>query len=163
MPQSENHQDELATVVDIIKQHPVCMLTSHGQDGLLSHPMTVLKVEDDGELWMFSSIGSTPAEDIAQNPAVNLSFTTKDQWLSVRGSGAVITSEPKARELWNTAAAAFFPEGPESQDLILIRIRPDAAQFWESPGGAISLVFNWAKARITGQTIDAGESHTVEL
>ena len=163
MSQNDSQSDDFRKVTQIIEQHPVCMFTSAGSEGLLSHPMTVVKVEDDGELWFLSSVDSTPVDDISGEPEVNLTVTNKDQWLSVRGSAAVITSEPKARELWNAAADAFYPDGPDSKNLVLIRVRPDGAQYWEAPGGAISIIFNWAKARISGERIDAGDSHTVEL
>lgn len=155
--------DDLRKIIDIIDDHPVAMLTTQGQEGLLSHPMTVLKVEDDGEMWFFSSAGTTPVEDIAHHPQVNVAFASKDQWLSIHGTAAIITSEPKARELWNPAVAAFYPEGPESKELRLVRIRPDGAQYWQTPGGTFATALSWAKARITGEKMDAGESHTVEL
>ncbi len=163
MSQNNSQNEDFRKVTQIIEQHPVCMFTSAGSQGLVSHPMTVVKVEDNGELWFFSSVDSTPVDDISGEPEVNLTFTARDQWLSVRGSAAVITSESKARELWNAAADAFHPEGPESKNLVLIRVRPDGAQYWEAPGGAISIISNWVKARISGEKIDAGESHTVEL
>lgn len=156
--------EDLHKVTDIIKHHRICMLTTQGpEDNLLSRPMTVAKVEDDGELWFFSSAGSAPVTAIGAESRVNLSFTAKDEWLSVHGSAVIISSEPKARELWNEAAAAFYPDGPESKDLLLIRIRPDGAQYWESSGGTIATLFQWAKARLTGEVIDAGESRTVDL
>lgn len=155
-------REELNKITEIMKQHPICMLTTQG-DALTTRPMTVAKVEDDGEVWFFSSAGTDLVSDIDAEPEVNLSFMAKNQWLSVRGDAVTITSEPKARELWNEAVAAFYPDGPESKALILIRVRPEGAQFWETPGGAVATIVNWAKARITGEPIDAGESHTVEL
>ena len=155
--------EDLNKVLTIINSHRICMFTTQGPDGLLSHPMTVAKVEDSGELWFLSSAGTSPVEQAQLAPEVNISFAGKDQWLSLHGQAAVITSEAKARELWNPAAAAFYPDGPESKELVLIRVRPDGAQYWESPGGVLATVFKWAKARISGERIDAGESGTVDL
>lgn len=156
--------EDIHKVIDIIGHHRICMMTAVGADNVLqSWPMTVMKVEDDGELWFFSSIGSGPVEEVGTESQVNLSFTGKNDWLSVHGFAAIITSEPKAREMWSEAAAAFYPDGPESKNLVLIRVRPEGAQYWESPGGAISTVFQWAKARLTGEEIDVGESRTLDL
>ncbi|POH72428.1 pyridoxamine 5'-phosphate oxidase [Arthrobacter glacialis] len=160
MSQNEN----IHKVMEIVEHHRICMLTTVGDDGaIMGWPMTVTKVEDNGELWFFSSTGTGPVAAIGTEARVNLSFGGKNEWLSVHGSAVVITSEPKARELWNEAAAAFYPNGPESKDLVLVRVRPDGAQYWEAPGGAISTIFQWAKARLTGEVIDAGESQKVEL
>ncbi|WP_181419751.1 pyridoxamine 5'-phosphate oxidase family protein [Arthrobacter psychrolactophilus] len=156
--------EDIHKVTEMIEHHRICMLTTLDTDeALQSWPMTVVKVEDDGQLWFFSSTSAGPVAEIGAESQVNLSFTGKNDWLSVHGAAVVITSEPKAREMWNETAAAFYPDGPESKDLVLIRVRPEGAQYWETPGGAISTVFQWAKARITGEDIDAGESRTVNL
>ncbi len=156
--------DNRKKVFEIISDNPVCMFTVSGaEDALHSRPMTVIKTEDNGELWFFTSSDGATVAEIGTESEVNLSFSGKGEWLSLRGSAVTITSEPKARELWNEAAAAFFPEGPGSPELALIRVRPEGAQFWNSPGGAITMAFHWAKARLTDTQIDAGESETVDL
>lgn len=156
--------DNSQKVFEVIRDNPICMLTvNSGQDVLLSRPMTVMKTEDNGELWFLTSAQSDPVTEIGSEAEVNLSFSGKNEWLSIHGAAVVIRSEPKARELWNEAAAAFFPDGPGAPNLVLIRIRPDGAQYWNSPGGAIAMAFQWAKARLTGTQIDAGESETVDL
>lgn len=156
--------EKIQQVLDIVEKNPVCMFAVRGNDApLLSRPMTVAKIEDDAEMWIFTTAGSDPASEVGDEAQVNLSFSGKGAWLSVHGSAVVITSEPKARELWNPAVAAFFPDGPETKDLALIRVRPEGAEYWTSPGGAISTVFQWAKARLTDSRIDAGDSGTVEL
>lgn len=156
--------DNSEKVFEIIGDNPVCMFTVNGAtDALLSRPMTVIKTEDNGELWFFTSSKGAPVAEIGTGAAVNLSFSGKGEWLSLHGSAAVIDSEPKARELWNEAAAAFFPDGPDSPNLVLIRVRPEGAQFWNSPGGAITMAFEWVKARLKGEQIDAGESEKVDL
>lgn len=156
--------EDIHKVIEIMKHHPICMLTIPEPEGALrARPMTVVKVEDDGEVWFLSSSATDAVAAIGTESRVNLSFGGRDEWLSVHGSAVVITSEPKARELWNEAAAAFFPDGPASKNLVLIRVRPEGAQYWESPGGVVSTVFQWAKARLTGEEVDAGRSRTVDL
>lgn len=51
---------DLRRVIDFIKEHPNFIPTCQARDGLLSRPMTVLEIEDDGELWMFRAVGSAP-------------------------------------------------------------------------------------------------------
>ncbi|ALE93788.1 hypothetical protein AOC05_18055 [Arthrobacter alpinus] len=160
MSTNENRQK----VFKIINDNPVCMLTVSGsKDALFSRPMTVVKTEDNGELWFFTSSTSAAVEEIGTESKVNLSFSAKSEWLSVHGSAVVITSEPKAREMWNQAVAAFFPEGPESPAVSLIRVRPEGAQYWDSPGGPVTMAVEWAKSRLSGTQINAGESNTVDL
>lgn len=159
-----SHSEETQLVFDIIEKNPICMLTVQCQDGpLQSRPMTVVKTENNEQIWIITTADSEPATEIAQDAQVNLTFSGSGQWLSVHGSAAIIKSEPKARELWNKAVDAFIPEGPASQNVALIRIRPEGAQYWTSPGGALAMAFQWAKAQVTDSQIDAGESGTVAL
>ena len=90
--------DNRQKVFEIINDNPVCMFTVSGAgDALLSRPMTVIKTEDNGELWFFTSSDAATVAEIGTESEVNLSFSGKGEWLSLHGSAVTVTSEPKAR------------------------------------------------------------------
>lgn len=150
--------------IEIINNNPVGMLTTQAHNGeLMCRPMTVMQVEDDGQMWIITSTDSAPVKEIDDGLEVGLSFSGSGEWLALRGEATVIKSDPKAADLWNEAAQAFFPDGPDSEKVTLIRIRPDGGQYWTTPGGLVATAFKWAKARISGEVIDAGNSQTLEF
>ena len=79
------------------------------------------------------------------------------------GGALVVEDRAKKRELWNSAVEAWFPEGPDDDRVVLLKVDGDSAEYWDSPGGRLATVFSFAKAKVTGQRIDAGENEKVDL
>jgi general stress protein 26 len=158
------HDDDVHNVVKIINETRVGMFTTLDEHGkLVSRPLVAQEVKDDGDLWFFTARGTSQVDQIALNPKVNVSFGNRSSWVSVSGEAEVIDDLSKARQLWNPIVEAWFPEGPETPGLVLIRVDSESAEYWDTPGGVVTNVLQWAKSRITGQKIKAGEGHTVDL
>jgi general stress protein 26 len=158
------HTDDVHNVVSIINDIRVGMFTTVDEQGkLVSRPLVAQEVKDDGDLWFFTARGTSQVDQIALNPRVNVSFGNRSSWVSIAGEAEVIDDLAKARELWNPVVEAWFPDGPETPGLVMIRVDSDSAEYWDTPGGVVTTVLQWAKARVTGKRIQAGESHTVEL
>ena len=100
------------------------------------------------------------------NPQVNVSFSDAKQnaWTSISGSARQTDDEAKAKELWNPALKAWFPDGLDTPNLTLIKVHADTAEYWESAHSSrVITLIGFAKAAVTGKTPDAGENETVEL
>jgi hypothetical protein len=42
-------------------------------------------------------------------------------------------------------------------------VEGDSAEYWDTPGGRLATAFSFAKAKVTGQRIEAGENEKVDL
>lgn len=158
------HDGDVRNVVKIINDIRVGMFTTldvHGK--LVSRPLVAQEVKDDGDLWFFTGRETSQVEQVALNPRVNVSFGHRSSWVSVSGEAEVVDDLGKAKALWNPIVEAWFPDGPETPGLVLLRVDPDSAEYWDTPGGVVTNVLQWAKSRVTGKRIQAGEGHTVEL
>ena len=49
------------------------------------------------------------------------------------------------------------------QRVVLLKVQADSAEYWDAPGGRLATLFSFAKAKATGQRIDAGENAKVDL
>ena len=99
-----------------------------------SRPMTTQNQElKDGKLWFFMSRRSGPVGDVEADPIVNVSYSDPDAdtYVSVSGTAQVVSDVARARELWNTAAEAWFPGGPEDPDLALVAVHIEHAHYWD--------------------------------
>ena len=52
---------------------------------------------------------------------------------------------------------AWFPEGPDDDGVVLLKVEADSAEYWDSPGGRLATAFSFAKAKLTGERIGRGE------
>ncbi|MET0997349.1 MAG: pyridoxamine 5'-phosphate oxidase family protein, partial [Marmoricola sp.] len=140
-------------VVEIMRSDRFCMLTSVGaadQGRLHSHPMTPQEVTDEGDSWFFVDGTSEQADNVRAEKRVNLAFADGSTWLSVAGHASVLRDQAKIDELWNPVVEAWFPDGPDSQQVALLHVVGDSAEYWDSPGGRVATAVAFVKTRLTG-------------
>jgi general stress protein 26 len=156
--------DAVATVRELIKDERTCMLTTVAPDGsLVSRPMATQEVEFDGDLWFFAEASSPKVAEVQAEPRVNVAYAGSSSWVSVSGGAEVVRDPAKNEELWNAFAEAWFAKGPQDPDVVLIKVRGESAEYWDSPGGRVASVIALVKTKVTGSKPDVGDNETVQL
>jgi prepilin-type processing-associated H-X9-DG protein len=163
-----DERDGIDKVADIIKDIRTCMLTTVSDDGrLLSRPMAVQQVRFGGDLWFVADGGSGKIGHIRHSTQVNVAFVDGDTWVSLAGTAEVIHDDAKAEELWNSNLDTWFPRGPRTPGLVLIKVQADTAEYWDAsfanPVGAVSSLIKLATGRAKGRRPDIAENETVQL
>ena len=149
--------ESLTHLGELIEGINVAMLTISTAEGVLvSRPMTPLEMDDTGCLWFFTDVRTSSSEQLR---AVNLSFADTDRgvYVSLSGVGTLHADRSRIAELWTPMAKPWFPEGPESTNLALIRIQPEMAEFWDTPHSKMVRMFAMAASVVAGKPIDLGE------
>ena len=150
---SDPDQRELAQdkVVEIMKSDRFCMLTSVSEEGRLhAHPMTPQEVTDQGDVWFFVDATSEQAANVTAEKRVNLAFSDGSTWLSVAGHASLRRDRAKIEELWNPVVEAWFPDGPDAEQVALLFVEADSAEYWDSPGGRVASALAFVKTKLTG-------------
>lgn len=156
--------DVSGKVAELLKGQRIGMLTTTDAHGtLISRPMALQEVEFDGDLWFFAERTSRKVTHIGGSPQVNVTVGSGSSWVSLTGSARVVDDPEKKRELWNGAVEAWFPDGPDADGVVLLKVDAESAEYWDTPGGRLATVLSFAKARITGQPYSGGENETVRL
>lgn len=163
-----HEKSDVEKIRDLIKGIRVAMLTTVEEDGSLrSRPMATQKEEFDGELWFFTSDETSKVGEIRKDRRVNLSYADPDdnRYVSLSGTARVVRDKEKARELWNPALKAWFPQGVDEPDLVLLDVRVEKAEYWDSPSSKMVQLAGFVKAIATGHRYqpDEGENEKVEL
>ncbi|MEO5834998.1 MAG: pyridoxamine 5'-phosphate oxidase family protein [Nakamurella sp.] len=153
-----------AKVAELAKDIRIAMLTTMDADGHhISRPMAQQEVEFDGDLWFFAQRTSRKVAHIRANPEVGVTLSSNDTWISIEGEAEIVDDRAKNKELWNAFVGAWFTDGPEDPDVVLIKINAHGAEYWDSPGGRIATVVSFVKAKVTGKPYDGGENEKVDL
>ncbi|MGY5883817.1 pyridoxamine 5'-phosphate oxidase family protein [Modestobacter lacusdianchii] len=156
--------DETRKVAELLKDERIAVFTTTAPDGtLMSRPMAMQEIEFDGDLWFFASRGSRKVAHVTASPQVNVATSGSDSWVSLTGHAVVIDELERKKKLWNKAVEAWFPDGPEDPDIVLLRVEAASAEYWNSPGGRIASAISFAKAKATGQPYSGGENERVDL
>jgi general stress protein 26 len=156
--------ENISKVTGIINNSRIGMFTTINEAGaLVSRPLAVQEVLDDGDMWFFTSVTTSQVAHVRADPRVNVSFGKGTEWVSVAGTAHVVTDRQKIHELWNQMVEAWFPDGPDTPVVVLLRVESDSAEYWTSPGGTAATVLQWVKSKVTNSRMSVGESNTVEL
>lgn len=168
MSDTVSHEEKLDKLREIIKKVDICMLaTSHGDGSLHSRPMSNNKdVEFDGDLWFFAHASSHVVDDIERQPQVSAGFADvgAQRYASLSGKAEIVRDRARTEELWQPVMKAWFPDGPQSPDLALIKVHAERAEYWDaSKGGIVAQAISLVSALVSGKEADYGDNEKVEL
>jgi len=161
------HKEHLADLRNRIENVKFGMLTTVNVDqSLSSRPMTAQQIDEEGQMWFFTSDKHAFTKDLVQQPEVNITFSNPDDslYVSVAGRASLVKDRAKAEELWNPMVGAWFPGGLDDADLALIKVDIANAEYWDSSSSKMTQLFAIAKGIFTGQRpTDVGEHVEMKL
>jgi general stress protein 26 len=163
----QTQEDDLQKLRDMVKDIDFCMLTTADEEGdLHSRPMSVNgEIDPNGDLWFFTSASSHKVSEVKHSPKVNVSFADPkgQRYISISGSGQIISDREKIEELWKPEFKMWFPKGKDDPDIALLRVNLKKAEYWDSPSSTIAYMLSFAKAVVTGKQPDFGENKELEF
>ncbi|MFN0194847.1 MAG: pyridoxamine 5'-phosphate oxidase family protein [Aestuariivirga sp.] len=138
---------------DLLKGFDTAMLITRGPDGgIRSRPMGVAEINDAGDLYFASSAESAKVREIKKDAEVTLIFQGRLTFVSLRGTAQVVKDQVLIDKLWSEGWRVWFPKGKTDPSLRLLKVEPEAAEYWDSSGlEGISYAFEAAKAYIKGE------------
>ena len=151
---------EMAELCKLIEPIPVAMLSNLDADGaLVSRPMSALQVDAAGAVWFFVDLRSSRVEFLR---VVNLSFVdaARGTYVSLSGRGEIRSDRAQIQQLWTPTAKPWFPEGPDSRNLALLKFVPHTAEYWDAPHSKMVRMFAMAASVVAGKPIGMGDHAT---
>jgi general stress protein 26 len=127
------HQQGFAKLVTMIEAVDVGMLTTEDKNGhLRSRPMVTQRAEE-GVLWFLSAKDTPKILEVQKDSEVNVSYAdpNKEVYISVSGVARAFQDPAKVRELWDSAAQRWFPDGPDSPSITILKVQIAQAEYWD--------------------------------
>lgn len=152
---------ERAQLGALIEGMSVAMLTNvHGDGALVSRPMSPLEMDARGVIWFFVDATTTSEKHLR---VVNLGFSDADAgtYVSISGHGELDFDRARMHDMWTPGAKPWFPDGPSSPDLALLKVVPHAAEYWDAPHSRMVRMLVRAAAVVSGEPIVTGDHDTL--
>ena len=165
METKEQQNTDMMKVSSLIEGIRIGMLTTQdGNGNLVSRPMAVMQVDNNGDLWFFTKEHSPKTDQINQNYKVNVAFAdvADASYVSVSGTAQELHDQAKVEELWSPMAKPWFPEGKDDPALAILKVHIETAEYWDSTSSRMVRFFEMARAALTGDTYKEGENKIVE-
>jgi general stress protein 26 len=144
----------------------------YGMLGVVGHtpvqhfqPMTAFAEEDNGQIWFFTQTETDLARAVEHGAPAMFIVQAKDQGFQACIGGRLIHHPDRIRidKYWNPVVSAWYPDGKEDTRLTLLRFDLTDAQVWISETNPLAFAFQIAKANMTHERPDVGDSATVNL
>ncbi len=167
MEETTNSSADFEKLREMIKDIDFCMLTTVDEDqDLHSRPMSLNgEVDEQGNLWFFTSASSHKVSELNSSPKCNASFAAPDdsRYVSITATAELVQDKAKIRELWKPILQAWFPKGTDDPDLALLRLKIEKAEYWDSPSSKVAQAVCFVSALVTGKSADWGENKKIDL
>ena len=148
---------------ELMKKIGFAMLVTRDGDRLRARPMSAYLERENNAIYFLTDARRHKDDEIARNPGVNLSFAdaSAQKYVSLTGTAVVSNDRAKIKELFSTPAKAWW-ESADDPNIRVLKVTPDDAEYWDSPGTVVSYV-KMAAAAVTGTRPDIGENRKVSM
>ena len=160
---TSDNNSNIARVWELMDKIAFAMLVTRDGDKLRACPMRAYLGRDENAIYLLTDARRHKDEEIARNPGVNLSFadTGSMKYVSLTGTATVSNDRARIRELFSTPAKAWW-DSADDPNIRVLKVVPDDAEFWDSPGSVISYV-KMAVAAATGSRPEIGNNRKVSM
>ena len=157
------NENQIEKLYGLLKDFSTVMLVTMNDGECHARPMAVAHVDENTDLWLFTSLGSAKVSEIKADTRVQV--LGQEGWTNcvvLAGRARVVEDRAKIREMWKPAFKVWFPEGAEDPNIVLLQIKGERAEYWDNTGmNRFSYLYQTIKAVATGTTpqIREGDQH----
>ncbi len=160
------NEKNIAILKEMVESVRICMFTTFSSnDEFGSRPMGTAKIEDDGSIWFFTNEYSPKSKEISKENKVLLAYSdpSKNTYVTVKGKAELVDDRVRKDAYFSPFIKAWFPDGIEDPRLILIKVVPEEAEYWDASSSKLVVLFSTLKALVTGNTPDLGKHDTIKF
>jgi general stress protein 26 len=128
-----------------------------------TRPMSVQKIDDEGNLWFLSAVDSHKNQEIGQEPAVKLFFqgSAHSDFLYLEGTATISKDPNMIEELWEPIVKTWFTEGKDDPRITVIKVTPSAGYYWDNKHGNLVAGAKMMFGAMVGKTYDDSIQGTI--
>jgi general stress protein 26 len=147
---------KMKSLTDKAKTCFFCTKTLSGTSVPAVRPMSVQKLDDEGNFWFLSANDSHKNHEIQSDNTVQLLFqgSAHSDFLSVTGTATISTDKKKIKELWEPIIKTWFTEGVDDPRITVIRVEPTDGYYWDNKNGNAVAFLKMAAGAALGKTLD---------
>lgn len=133
--EAQQHR-ELEDARDKLSLVDVAMVAYQAPSGeLRAEPLRTARMDKEGHLWFFIHADQPLVAAVARNPHISLIYVSQKEglYISVSGNARVLHNQDLQQALWNGKLKRWFPRGPETADVRLLRVAVSDCEYWDEP------------------------------
>ncbi len=159
----KEHDEHVERIWELAKRIGIAMFVTWDGKEQRARPLAATVEKEEGAIYFLTDVNGEKDQQIAEFPHVSVSFADHKhaKFVALSGKATVSNDRPKIRELWNPFAKAWW-DSPEDPAIRVIKVVPQDAELWDSPGRLVTTISMLAAA-VTGRSPKIGENAKVVL
>ncbi|WDF54093.1 pyridoxamine 5'-phosphate oxidase family protein [Mucilaginibacter sp. KACC 22063] len=119
-------------------------------------PMSIQKIDDEGNFWFLSAKDSHKNEEIGVDPFVHLLFqgSAHSDFLNIYGLAEISDDKEKIKELWEPILKTWFTEGEDDPRISVVKVEPTEGYYWDNKHGNAVAFAKQTIGAVLGKTLD---------
>jgi general stress protein 26 len=154
-------QDGMEKIAELVKGIRIAMMCTADENGrIFSRPMATQDVPFNGTLWFLTRSTSAKVSSLERSHQITLDYADPDhsKYVTLRGTGTLSRDQAKISELWNPMYKAWFPEGENDPEILVLRVDVAEGDYWEANSSKIVMGIRYIAAAVTGGKVSVGEA-----
>jgi general stress protein 26 len=162
---TENDTEARERLWRLVEDIGTGMLVTEDEGLLRARPMTVTVRKELTELHMLTRRSSHKAVELEQDSRAALAFSDREkgEYVSLSGAARISQDRDEIRALWGPYADAWFTEGPEGQDVAMVRFRALRAEYWDTSTSVLKQAWQIVLTAGSDDTPDLGTQQKLRL
>ncbi len=121
-----------------------------------TRPMSVQKVDDQGNFWFLSAKDSHKNDELDKDPHVHLLFqgSSYSDFLNIYGTVSLSQDKQKIKELWEPTLKDWFTEGIDDPRITVLKVEPIEGYYWDTKHGMVVASLKRVVGAAIGKTLD---------
>jgi general stress protein 26 len=160
---AKEHAEHVERIWELAKRIGVCMFVTWDGERQRARPLAATVEKKERALYFLTDIDGQKDDQIEKFPTVTLAFAdhSHSKYVSITGTATVSNDRQRIKDLWSPFAKAWW-DGPEDPAIRVIKVVPQDAELWDSPGRIVTTISMLAAA-VTGRPPRIGENAKVAL
>lgn len=154
-------------IQELAEKAQTCFLCTSPIDSASAgtRPMSVRKVDDEGNLWFLSANDSHANEEIAADPNVRIFMqgSPHSDFLHLSGLAQISTDRAMIEELWDPMIKTWFTEGKDDPRIAVIKVAPNTGYYWDTKHGNLVAGVKIMIGAAIGKTLDDSIEGPIQL
>lgn len=159
----KEHDDHVDRVWELAKRIGIAMFVTWDGKEQRARPLAATVEKDEGAIYFLIDVNGEKDDQLAEFPHVSVSFADHkhSKYVALSGKATVSNDRARIRELWTPFAKAWW-DSPEDPAIRVIKMVPQDAELWDSPGRIVTTL-SMLTAAVTGRSPKIGENAKVVL
>lgn len=159
----KEHNEHVDRVWELAKRIGIAMFVTWDGQEQRARPLAATVRKEEGAIYFLTDVNGEKDDQIAEFPHVSISFADhkSSKYVALTGKATVSNDRARIKELWSPFAKAWW-DSPDDPAIRVIKVVPQDAELWDSPGRIVTTISMLAAA-VTGRSPRIGENAKVAL